>query len=82
MSQSPITILCLASYFKGQDFLRECGRLGARVLLVTRESLRDHDWPRDSIDELLLMPDLTHRAHMIHGVTYTEVDAKASGAPI
>ena len=45
MSRSPVTILCLASYFKGHDFLRECQRLGARVLLVTREALRDlaHD---------------------------------------
>ena len=43
MSRSPVTILCLASYFKGHDFLRECHRLGARVLLVTREALRDAD---------------------------------------
>jgi len=70
MPRSPVTILCLASYFKGHDFIRECHRLGARVLMVTRESLRDLEWPRDSIDELLLIPDLTHRDHMINGVSW------------
>src|SRR5215216_1131698 len=70
MSRSPVTILCLASYFKGHDFIRECHRLGARVLLVARESMRDLEWPRESIDELLLIPDLTRRDHMINGVSW------------
>ena len=70
MPRPRVTILCLASYFKGHDFIRECHRLGARVLLVTRESLRDLEWPRDSIDELLLIPDLTRRDHMINGVSW------------
>jgi biotin carboxylase len=70
MPRRPVTILCLASYFKGHDFIRECHRLGARVLLVTRESLRDLEWPRESIDELLLIPDLTHRDHMINAVSW------------
>ena len=39
----PLTILCLASYHKGQAFLREAKRQGARVFLVTSESLRDAD---------------------------------------
>jgi biotin carboxylase len=70
MPRSPVTILCLASYFKGHDFIRECHRLGARVLLVVRESMRDLDWPRESIDELRLIPDLTHRDHMINAVSW------------
>jgi biotin carboxylase len=70
MTRSSVTILCLASYFKGHDFVRECHRLGARVLLVTREALRDLDWPRDSIVELLVMPDTTRRDHMVNGVSW------------
>jgi biotin carboxylase len=70
MPRAPVTILCLASYFKGHDFIRECHRLGARVLLVTREALRDLEWPRECIDELLLMPDLTRRDHVINGVSW------------
>lgn len=53
----PLTILCIASYHKGQTFLREAKRQGARVFLVTSESLRDADWPRESIDELFVVHD-------------------------
>jgi biotin carboxylase len=52
------TILCLASYEKGHDFLRECKRLGARVLLLTSLNLEHKaQWPRESIDEIFYMPD-------------------------
>src|SRR3954447_11463115 len=44
------TVLCIATYRKGDEFLRECRRQGCRVLLLTDETLRDADWPRDSID--------------------------------
>ena len=46
----PLTMLCIATYRKGDDFLRECRRQGCRVLLLTEEKLRDADWPRDAID--------------------------------
>jgi biotin carboxylase len=69
VTRSP-TILALASYFKGQEFLRECNRLGARVLLLTREKLADAAWPMDSIDERFLMPDLRLRDDVIHAVSY------------
>lgn len=64
------TILALASYFKGQEFLRECKRLGARVILLTREKLADAAWPMDSIDERFLMPDLRLRDDVMHAVSY------------
>jgi biotin carboxylase len=54
---APLTILCLASYHKGFEFLRESRRLGCRVLLVTSKSLEHDEWPRDSIDEIFYMPD-------------------------
>jgi hypothetical protein len=44
-------MLCIATYRKGDEFLRECRRQGCRVLLLTEEKLRDSDWPRESIDE-------------------------------
>jgi biotin carboxylase len=46
----PLTLLCIATYRKGDDFLRECRHQGCRVLLLTDESLRDADWPRDAVD--------------------------------
>ena len=33
----PLTLLCITTYEKGQDFMRECKRQGCRVLLVTAE---------------------------------------------
>ena len=53
----PLAILCIASYHKGQAFLREAKRQGARVFLVTSESLRDADWPRESLDDIFFVHD-------------------------
>jgi biotin carboxylase len=64
------TLLALASYFKGQEFLREAKRLGARVLLLTREKLADAAWPMESVDERFLMPDLLRRDDVLHAVSY------------
>ena len=47
-----VTILCIATYFKGEAYLRECRRLGCTVLLLTVDSLADAAWPRDAIDEI------------------------------
>ena len=46
-----LTILCVATFLKGHEFLRECRRQGCRVLLLTDEKLRDADWPREAVDE-------------------------------
>jgi biotin carboxylase len=51
----PLTIFCIATYRKGDEFLRECRRQGCRVLLLTDEKLRDADWPRDAIDEVFYL---------------------------
>jgi biotin carboxylase len=64
------TVLCITSFDKGYDFLREAKSLGVRVLLLTVESLRDAEWPRDSIDELFFMPNLYNRAHVENAVSY------------
>ncbi|MDT5261066.1 MAG: hypothetical protein QOC61_70 [Acidobacteriota bacterium] len=53
----PLTVLCLVSFEKGQEFMRECKRQGCRVLVVTMEKLRDADWPRESVDEFFFMPE-------------------------
>src|SRR5438477_11714148 len=70
----PLTVLCLASYEKGQEFMRECKRQGCRVLLLTSLSLRDQaDWPTESIDEIFYMPDVNKQWEMdamIRSVSY------------
>src|SRR6266508_4933563 len=47
-----LTILCIATYFKGEPFLRECRRQGCRVLLLTSDALAGAAWPREAIDDV------------------------------
>jgi biotin carboxylase len=47
-----LTILCIATYFKGDAFLRECRARGCTVLLLTVDSLAGAEWPREAIDEI------------------------------
>jgi biotin carboxylase len=51
-----VTILCIATYFKGDAFLRECRREGCRVLLLTSDSLVGAEWPREAIDFIYGIP--------------------------
>jgi biotin carboxylase len=53
------TILCVASFFKGNDFIRECKQQGARVVLLTREKLLAADWAREALADLVAIPGKT-----------------------
>lgn len=53
----PLNIICLATYFKGGDFIRECKRLGCNVILITKEKMLQEDWPHDSLDDLIAVPN-------------------------
>ena len=64
------TILCIASFFKGNDFIRECKRLGAAVVLLTREKLLDADWARESLDDLVAIPGKTSVQSYLEAATY------------
>lgn len=66
----PLTILCVTSFEKGQEFIRTCKAIGCRVLLLTVEKLRGANWPRDSIDELFFMPQDLPLEHLIYTVSY------------
>lgn len=70
MAADTMTILCLASYEKGQEFIRECKRQGCTVLLLTAEKLAEAAWPRESIDEVFLMPDPSQKPDIIYAVSY------------
>ncbi len=66
----PLTILCVSSYEKGQEFLRTCKSIGCRVLLLTVEKLRNADWPRESIDEIFFMPEELPVQDLINAVSF------------
>ena len=63
-------ILCISSYEKGQAFLRKAAALGMRVALLTVDELRDADWPRDILDELITMPTGLTLQQLTNTVTY------------
>ncbi|MCK6559003.1 ATP-grasp domain-containing protein [bacterium] len=63
-------VLCVSSYEKGQEFLRECRRQGGLVYLLTTKALESADWPRESIDEIFYLPDLYNRDDVIKGVSF------------
>jgi len=67
---SEMTLVCLASYFKGSAFLQAAKRLGSKVILVAKDSFKDEAWPRESIDEIYFMPDLTKRPDIVYAVSY------------
>lgn len=70
-THAPLTILCVATYEKGAEFLRECKRQGCTVLLLTAESLKDApSWPREAIDEIFAIPAGIAREDLLKGVSY------------
>ncbi len=69
-SDQPITILCVTSYEKGQDFLRACKALGCTVYLLTVEKLRKGNWPREAIDEMFFMPEELPLQDLLNAVSY------------
>ena len=69
-SPPPKTILCITSYEKGQEFIRECKCQGAHVILLTVTALEHADWPRESIDEVFYMLDLSKTDEVIRVVSF------------
>ena len=66
----PLTFLCITTYEKGQEFMRECKRQGCRVLLLTAEKLREADWPRESLDEAFYLPEEISLPDIVKAVTH------------
>jgi biotin carboxylase len=70
-ADAPLTILCVATFEKGAEFLRECRRQGCTVLLLTNESLKDApSWPREAIDEIFAIPADITRDDLLKGVSH------------
>jgi hypothetical protein len=56
----PLSILCIASFFKGEEFMRAAKQEGCTVYLITGTSLKDENWPHESLDA-------TFYAHEVNG---------------
>jgi len=66
----PLTFLCITTYEKGQEFMRECKRQGCRVFLLTAEKLRHGDWPRESLDDTFYLPEDIALADIVKAVSH------------
>jgi biotin carboxylase len=70
MDASVERFLCLASYEKGHDFMRQCAEIGVRPTLLTLEGLRDAQWPREALEEVVTMPSGLTREQIINTVSW------------
>jgi biotin carboxylase len=57
MSDYKNYIVCIASDFKGNDFLEECQNAGWHTTLVTREKLLDEPWVWTSLNNVKTVPN-------------------------
>lgn len=74
MAQS-LSFLCIATYFKGEAFLKSCKALGNTVYLLTDQKLADSPWPHEAIDEIFYLPKndntTTNLDTMLQGIAHT-----------
>jgi biotin carboxylase len=62
--------LCIASCEKGHDFLRQCAEMGVKPTLLTLDKLRDAEWPRESLEDLVTMPSGLNREQILNTVSW------------
>lgn len=62
--------LCISTYEKGQDFLRQCAEMGVRTTLLTIEKHRHGNWPREALEDLVAMPENLSREQVLNTVSW------------
>lgn len=50
-----MTFFCVATFFKGVDFIKACKAAGNTVYVLTKKSLEHDAWPKESIDEMFFV---------------------------
>jgi biotin carboxylase len=70
MGDNADRFLLIASYEKGQDFMRQLAELGVKPTLLTVDKLRDADWPREALEEVVTMPPGLTVEQILNTVSY------------
>jgi biotin carboxylase len=71
MNSSPrLTVLCLASFFKGNRFFQRLHEEGCHVILITSDRFKDEDWARQYIHEFHSVASFEDRTALINGVAW------------
>jgi hypothetical protein len=65
-----LNVLCLATYYKGERFMREAAAQGARVYLLTVAKLLQRPWPRDILADVFAMRDGADLGETLRTVSY------------
>lgn len=72
----PVSIFCISTYEKGQEFLRACAAEGCEIRLLTVENLRDAAWPKDILTEFLTMPEDMAPEQVLNTLSYIARDRR------
>lgn len=71
---TPLNILCISRYFKGEDFMRGAKQDGHNVYLLTSKKLDGEAWPWESINETFYMVEdedgSWNHDHLVAGLSY------------
>ncbi len=70
MPNEPQRILCISTYAKGQDFMRQCAEMGVKPTLLTVEKLRDAEWPYEALEDIATMPQDLGSAQVLNTVSW------------
>ena len=70
MSENSQRFLCIASYEKGHDFMRQLAELGVKPTLLTMDKLRNEPWPREILEEVVTMPAGLTNEQIINTVSW------------
>ncbi|HEY0110663.1 MAG TPA: ATPase [Fibrella sp.] len=74
-AQPSLSFLCIATFFKGEAFMRASKALGHTVYLLTEERHRNKAWPYEAIDEVFYLPsesnDSKNLDTMLLGLAHT-----------
>jgi glutathione synthase/RimK-type ligase-like ATP-grasp enzyme len=66
----PLNMLLLASYFKGERFMRRAHERGVKLYLLTQEKLLNRSWPRECLTDIFAQKDESPLQHTINTVSY------------
>jgi hypothetical protein len=65
-----LTVLCLASFFKGNRFFQRLHEEGCYVILITSDKFKNEDWARQYIHEFHSVASFEDRAALINGISW------------
>jgi len=75
MKIKPLNILCISSFFKGEDLIKSMHSLGNKVYLLSSAKLKTEPWPWASIEEVFYMneeADLSwNMSNVVAGIAHT-----------